>query len=230
MDFPPWGGPSTISSHQGRFGRDTALGAGAVETEGLAEHELRDRGAGSDIGTGGTGSTGIGSGTAGYGPEPWQHNHDQHGHAYEGDPCGSETAVTGAPHFTTGPHVTDTANRLDPNVQSEIGAVGSTTGTGHHGHHHGHHHGNKDTTTGTGFGSTENQSSEQPTQTPGLSGTTTSATAGTNPGATLSTTPINDQQTGSSHHYGQAATVRREIHVHHHHHVHHQHHVHHYYH
>ena len=157
-------GPSTGSSHQGNFGRDTALGAGAVGTGGLAEHELRDRragsGTGTGTGTGGTGSTGIGSGTAGYGPESWQHKHDQHGHAYEGDPCGSETAVTGAPHFTTGPHVTDTANRLDPNVQSEIGAVGSTTGTGHHGHHHGHHHGNKDTTTGTGFGSTDNQSSE----------------------------------------------------------------------
>ena len=65
----------------------------------------------------------------GYGPNSWEHNHVAHGHTYEGDPCGPETTAPGAPHFTTGPHATDTANRLDPHVASGIGAPGATTGT-----------------------------------------------------------------------------------------------------
>ncbi|KAL9062926.1 MAG: hypothetical protein Q9157_008534, partial [Trypethelium eluteriae] len=48
-----------------------------------------------------------------------EHEHGGHGHSFEGDPCPpGEHATEGTPHFSTGPHVTDTANRLDPNLQS----------------------------------------------------------------------------------------------------------------
>ena len=87
-----------------------------------------------------------------HGPESWQHQHVGHGHAYEGDPCESG-APPALPHFTAGPHITDTANRLDPHVAG--GPIGGSTGTGtgHHGQH-GHHHGQHETSTGAGVGST----------------------------------------------------------------------------
>lgn len=92
-----------------------------------------------------------------YGPESWHHQHVGHGHAYEGDPCESG-APPALPHFTAGPHITDTANRLDPHVAG--GPIDGSTGsgTGHHGHH-GHHHGQHQTSTdigstGAGIGST----------------------------------------------------------------------------
>ena len=69
----------------------------------------------------------------GHGPESWQHEHQRHGHQYEGDPC--ETGVGGqeGPHFVSGPHLTDTANRLDPHVNNGFGGR-TTTGesSGHH--------------------------------------------------------------------------------------------------
>lgn len=115
-------GPTTGSDHRGTLGHDAGLGSGA--------------------GTGVT-STTTGSGL-GHGPESWKHEHSTHGHTYEGDPCGPEESATGAPHFTTGPHATDTANRLDPHVASDITAptgstnpsTGSTLGTTSHGDHH----------------------------------------------------------------------------------------------
>lgn len=111
-------GPSASSNNQGSLGRDTGMGAGGV---------------------GAATSTGAGSG-----PDNWQHQHGTHGHQYAGDPCGPGAAATGAPHFTSGPHVTDTANRLDPRVASGTGSSSATTGTstgsglassstGHHG-------------------------------------------------------------------------------------------------
>lgn len=90
----------------------------------------------------GAGAGAMESGTVtgrGYGPESWQHEHQHHGHQYEGDPCESgEVGGQEGPHFVSGPHVTDTANRLDPHVGSGIGgadATGSPSGHHHHGHH-----------------------------------------------------------------------------------------------
>ena len=108
-------GPSTGATHQGTLERDGGLAAAT--------------GAGSGVGYGagsGTGS-GVGSGV-GYGPESWKHDHGTHGHKFEGDPCAHGEAVPG-PHFTTGPHITDTANRLDPHVASGIGEPTATTHT-----------------------------------------------------------------------------------------------------
>ena len=73
----------------------------------------------------------------GYGPESWEHEHQQHGHQYGGDPCESgEISGRGGPHFVSGPHLTDTANRLDPHVSN---ADTTSNFSGHHQHgHHGH--------------------------------------------------------------------------------------------
>lgn len=95
-------GPTTGSGHQGSPEQDRGL-------------------------AGSTGATAVGSGLAGYGLESSKHGHGGHGHTYEGDPCeGGEPAVPG-PHFTTGPHATDTANRLDPHVASGVGKPSATT-------------------------------------------------------------------------------------------------------
>ncbi|SLM41414.1 hypothetical protein LPUS_12406 [Lasallia pustulata] len=139
-------GPTTGSAHQGSLGRDAAIGTGGVGAAGLAEREL---GGQHDTTSTGFGSaTTLGSGAREpYGPESWQHQHVGHGHEYEGDPCDSG-APPALPHFTAGPHITDTANRLDPHVAG--GPIEGTTGTGRHGHHHGHH----ETSTDAGVGST----------------------------------------------------------------------------
>lgn len=71
----------------------------------------------------------------GHGPESWQHDHQRHGHRYEGDPCETEAVdAPGGPHFIPGPHVTDTANRLDPHVSSGFGDVGATGDSSRHRH------------------------------------------------------------------------------------------------
>lgn len=110
--YGPGTGPTSSSGNQGSLDRDT-------------------RGAG--LGAVGSATSPI----TGYGPESWQHEHQHHGHQYEGDPC--ETGVTShqeGPHFVSGPHITDTANRLDPHVDSGIGgATGESSGHHHHGHH-----------------------------------------------------------------------------------------------
>ena len=86
------------------------------------------------------GSVGSGSATAiGYGPESWQHEHQHHGHQYEGDPCATGAIDgQGGPHLVPGPHLTDTANLLDPHVGSGFGGTGAT-GDSSGRHHHGHH-------------------------------------------------------------------------------------------
>ena len=125
-------GSTAAPAHQGHLGRDAAIGAGAVGSSGLAEHEHG----------GNHGTTGIAiPAGAGYGPESWEHDHSRHGHQFEGDPCGPEAHVPG-PHFSKGPHATDTANLLDPRVASPIIPPSSTSGIGDTG-----------TTTGTGLGS-----------------------------------------------------------------------------
>lgn len=107
------------SGNQGSLGRDT-VGAGA-----------------------GAGAVGLGTTTGtGYGPESWAHEHQHHGHQYEGDPC--ETGAVGSqggPHFVSGPHVTDTANRLDPHVGSGVEGAGTTDNSS--GHHHHQHQGHR---------------------------------------------------------------------------------------
>ena len=111
-------GVKSSSGNQGSIGCD-ALGAGA--------------GAGA-----GTVVSGTTPGT-GYASEPWQHEHQPHGNPYEGDPCKIvEVGDRGGPHFVSGPHVTDTANRLDPHVGGGIGGPGITGNSSGH-HHHGHH-------------------------------------------------------------------------------------------
>ncbi|KAI4129600.1 MAG: hypothetical protein LQ347_003716 [Umbilicaria vellea] len=142
-------GPATGSAHQGSLGRDATVGTGAVGAAGLADREL-----GGQRNTAGANPSGVPlDGVQDpYGPESWQHRHVGHGHAFEGDPC--ETGAPPAlPHFTAGPHITDTANRLDPHVAG--GSIGGSTdsGTGHHGHH-GHRHGQHEASTGAGIGST----------------------------------------------------------------------------
>ncbi len=96
--------------NQGSLGRDSTLGVGAEAAAGS-----------------------LASGATGYGPESWEHDHNRHGHQYEGDPCGPGETTAAGPHFVQGPHATDTANRLDPHVAGGIGGTESTTG--HHGHH-----------------------------------------------------------------------------------------------
>lgn len=88
--------------------------------------------------------TGVATGAAtgvplpkGYGPESWGHDHNKHGHEYAGDPCENEPPAPGAPHFTSGPHSLDTANRLDPHVAGttsglEHATIDSTPLTGDH--------------------------------------------------------------------------------------------------
>ncbi|MCJ1352118.1 MAG: hypothetical protein MMC33_002102 [Icmadophila ericetorum] len=185
-------GMETSSSH---LGRDTALGAGAVGGAGIAEHE-RNRGLGGDTtnttssglgsttgtGIGSTTGSGVGSGSVG-GPADWEHDHNRHGHEYTGDPCGpNETPA--APHFTQGPHVTDTANRLDPTVAEGFGGASAGAATeGHHKHHH--HHKERDAALGTagvgaGAGAYEAERHDEPrSSTLGESGMTTGTTAGT---------------------------------------------------
>lgn len=112
-DYPS-NGPTSSSTNQGSLDHDrSAAGSGNVGS--------------------------VASPTTGYGPESWQHEHQHHGHQYEGDPC--ETGVTShqeGPHFVSGPHLTDTANRLDPHIGSGVeGATGDTSGHHHH-RHHGH--------------------------------------------------------------------------------------------
>ncbi|KAI9705656.1 MAG: hypothetical protein M1820_005066 [Bogoriella megaspora] len=68
------------------------------------------------------------AGLAGAAGDALSHEHRGHGHEYSGDPCPpGEPPSEGTPHFTTGPHSTDTANRLDPNVQSDVAAQPGTT-------------------------------------------------------------------------------------------------------
>lgn len=108
-------------------------GTGATLSSGKQGSLSRDGTLGAETGTGTTTSLG-------YGPESWQHEHQHHGHQYEGDPC--ETGAVsgqGGPHFVSGPHVTDTANRLDPHVGSGTGSAGTTGDSSGHHHHHGHH-------------------------------------------------------------------------------------------
>ncbi|KAI9690312.1 MAG: hypothetical protein M1822_009273 [Bathelium mastoideum] len=91
-------------------------------TTGAPATDRTEPGVASTLGSGPTHSeeaTGDGrAGLAGAASGALAHEHGGHGHAFEGDPCPpGESATEESPHFTSGPHVTDTANRLDPNLQ-----------------------------------------------------------------------------------------------------------------
>lgn len=76
---------------------------------------------------GGNSNTAIGSEQKlpGYGADSWTHEHGKEGHIYKGDPCEHGEATEATPHFTSGPHATDTANRLDPHLGSDPGLPSS---------------------------------------------------------------------------------------------------------
>ena len=111
-DYRSGTGAPPSSDNSGSLGHDPGAGAGAVGSSNTR--------------------------AAGYGPESWQHEHQRHGHRYEGDPCETRAVdAQGGPHFISGPHVTDTANRLDPHVGSGFGGIGATGDSSRH--HHGDH-------------------------------------------------------------------------------------------
>ncbi|MCJ1397519.1 hypothetical protein MMC11_000713 [Xylographa trunciseda] len=95
------GPTSSTTSHPSHLERDATLEGTAVGGAGLAEQE-RQHDIGDTTGTT-SGNTGMTSGTTGTGSGI--------------DPCGPD-AEPAAPHFVPGPHVTDTANRLDPHVNT----------------------------------------------------------------------------------------------------------------
>ena len=124
---------SDLSGATGNTGYRSTTGAGPSYSN---QGSLGRDATGTGVGTTASGTT---SGV-GYGPESWQHDHQRHGHQFEGDPC--ETGAIGGhggPHFVAGPHTTDTANRLDPHVNSGPGGAGVTSDTSEQHHHHGSH-------------------------------------------------------------------------------------------
>lgn len=149
--------PVTGSSHEGTLGPEAALRSG--DDAGLP-----------------TTSTGS---TLGQEPES-RHREHTHSHKFEGDPCGPEGSNSGAPHFTAGPHVTDTANRLDPNVTSDVNVpiesadkpsdpkLGTST--------HEDHHLGRDAALATGVGAAGAGAYESSRDTPSSSEPTTSTT------------------------------------------------------
>ena len=124
-------GGSRISDNTGYGSNpgDYRSGTGATlssDNSGSSGHDIDARAG--VVGSGNTRATG-------YGPESWQHEHQRHGHLYEGDPC--ETGAVDAqrgPHFASGPHATDTANRLDPHVGSGFGGIDATGDSSRHQH------------------------------------------------------------------------------------------------
>ncbi|KAI4086212.1 MAG: hypothetical protein LQ344_007731 [Seirophora lacunosa] len=107
-------------------GRTTSGYAGTGATVGPAHQgDLSRSAAGNTAGT----TTG-GSSLTGYSEKTWSHEHNAHGHEYAGDPCADQPPAPGAPHFASGPHSLDTANRLDPHVSGGgfSGAPLSTAG------------------------------------------------------------------------------------------------------
>ncbi|MCJ1392318.1 hypothetical protein MMC18_005185 [Xylographa bjoerkii] len=83
------GPTSSTTSNPSHLERDATLGGAAVGGAGLAEHEHAHH----------------------------RDNGDATGTESSIDPCGPG-AEPAAPHFVPGPHVTDTANRLDPHVDT----------------------------------------------------------------------------------------------------------------
>ena len=121
----------------------------SLGNQGSLNRDILDEGAG-------TGADVMGPGTTKsthYGSEARQHGHQQHGHQYEGDPReAGEVRGLGGPHFVPGPHLTDTANRLDPHVDSGIAATGTTVASSGHHHHDRHGHRGEEAALASGAG------------------------------------------------------------------------------
>lgn len=126
-------GPTPGAAHQGLLGRDNQTGSSATagtlpagQTPGVDHQGSLGR----NIQTGSNATTGTLAGqTPGvdHGPESWKHDHITHGHGFVGDPC-QHNAGEGNPIFTKGPHVTDTANLLDPHVNPSLKTPLASTG------------------------------------------------------------------------------------------------------
>ena len=127
--------------------RDATLGEAAIGGAGLAGHEQHHH-IGNTTGTT-SGTTGMTSGTSGM-------TSDTSGTGSGIDPCGPG-AEPAAPHFVPGPHVTDTANRLDPHVDGPGLGAGTAAATYEASQPH-------STTTSNvgGVGSTESSTRESP--------------------------------------------------------------------
>ena len=125
-------GNTGYESTSAGYGSNTGIDS-ALETQGSLGRDTL--GAGVGVGVIGSSSTrGVDLGS-----ESSQHGHQHHGHQYEGDPYETEVfGGQGGPHFVSGPHTTDTANRLDPRVGSGFGGT-SDTGISNDSRHHGHH-------------------------------------------------------------------------------------------
>ena len=174
------GGSSTTSGSgypSGTAGTNTNTGLGST-TGGYGS------GTGPVAGSANQGSLSSEPHTGAYNEESWTHDHSKHGHQYAGDPCGPEESAPGAPHFTKGPHATDTANRLDPHVGSGISAPTDSTNTG-------------GSAIGSGFGSTSSGTGTGSSST-GL-GSGSSSTAGTGLGSSTSGTGDGSSTTGDRH-------------------------------
>ena len=163
-------GPSVSSANQGSLGRDPAFASGTGFGNDMTS--VTGTGTGGGIGSG----IGAGAGAGLGGPESWEHDHNRHGHTYEGDPCATNEGVAPVTLHTDGPHITDTANRLDPHVAAD----GTTSG----GHHHGHT--GRDAALAGGVGAGAYESSRD----------TTGTTAGTSGGSGLD--PSNRDTAGAS--------------------------------
>ncbi|KAL8871393.1 MAG: hypothetical protein Q9174_002760 [Haloplaca sp. 1 TL-2023] len=136
------------------LGTTAGYGAGTGATVGSTHQgDLSRSGPGASTGTATGAPTGAATGEPlpkGYGPESWSHDHLKHGHDYAGDPCENEPPAPGAPHFASGPHSLDTANRLDPHVGGGgFGAPSSTVGNSQP--ETGHHHPGRDAGVGAGL-------------------------------------------------------------------------------
>lgn len=123
---------STQQPHDSHLGRDAAIGTGAGAAGIAAERAFnRHEHPGAQTSTGPTTGTHGQAGMAAA-ASSFDHNHGGHGHQFGGDPCGPNKPPAG-PHFTQGPHITDTANRLDPRVSGDAppAGLGSSTTSQH---------------------------------------------------------------------------------------------------
>ena len=167
------GQPSTIGSRSQQADENVGVAGQGVSglgdtsksnptLSGSGHKEHLDQGAAAEAGVAVTGGE---SKLSSYGPDSWKHEHDRHGHTYEGDPCGDEAVAPAAPRFTSGPHATDTANRLDPHVGSSMEVPGHNTESSSVSHDD---HFARDNTLGAGMGIASNEANRESTMSTSL--------------------------------------------------------------
>lgn len=186
-------------------GSRTAGGVGYTSGTGLSGGAIPQSASGRDTQTG----TGSGIGTvpasqtsaASHGPESWKHEHVSHGHTFAGDPCHDDN-VDGRPLFTKGPHITDTANLLDPHVTpqvrlpSESTAISSDREAGLPAQSGDHHR-----REAPALGSTISGDSQQGREVPGLG--STAHTGSYQGGESAASQPVSQ----GDHHHGRDAAL-----------------------